>query len=161
MERDSINRFVKKVLALPYLPGEHIPDAFSNLKADATQQLSALMSYVDATWMQSTVWPPSSWSVFNCTTRTNNDVEGWHRRLIGRAGRGQVPLYCLVPLLESEAQLLPRQKKLVSEKKLTRYHRKRYRTMQGKLFKLWDDYTAGDLTTSQLLRECSQYSYVH
>ena len=157
--RDSIYKWTRKVLALPFLPAEHIPGAFTKLKeAASTPQNTALMDYVDSTWMKSTVWPPSSWSIFMCSTRTNNDVEGWHRRLNGKAGRGQLQLYLLVPLLHEEAQLVPLQMKLVSEKKLTRFHRKKYRTCQGKIFKLWGEYTEGTRSTTQLLRACSRFN---
>ena len=68
--------------------------------------------------------------------RTNNDVEGWHRRLNKRAVGGQVPLYVLVPLLHSEAKLVSIQMKLVSEGKLSRYHRRQYRTQQARPFNM-------------------------
>ena len=54
------------------------------------------------------------------TVRTNNDVEGWHRRLNNKATRGQLQLYVLIPMLFKEASLLPLQVKLVNEKKLQR-----------------------------------------
>ncbi|KAH3748838.1 hypothetical protein DPMN_183294 [Dreissena polymorpha] len=33
------------------------------------------------------------------TVRTNNDVEGWHRRINTRAGRADLGFYMLVPLI--------------------------------------------------------------
>ena len=35
------------------------------------------LDYVQRTWLDSTVWPPSAWSAFKQPARTNNDVEGW------------------------------------------------------------------------------------
>ena len=82
---------------------------------------------------------------------------------IGGSTAGQVgarcrSIYCLVPLLHSEAQLLQLQMKLVSEKKLKRYHRQRYHSMQGKIFKLWDEYAEGKRSSSQFLRACSNFT---
>ena len=35
-----------------------------------------VMQYIEDTWMTSTVWTAPTWSVFNQSIRTNNDVEG-------------------------------------------------------------------------------------
>ena len=45
--------------------------------------------------------------------------------------------------------------RLVSENKIRRCQRKKYRQMQGQLFALWDKYIAGDKSAKQLLRKCS------
>ncbi len=144
---------------LPYLPHEQIPATFRRLKEQASDpKLEALMEYMDSTWMSSSVWPVKSWSVFMLPTRTNNDVEGWHRRLNGRAGRGQLQLYVLLPLLFQEAKLVELQIKLVSENKYKRAQRKRYRQLTGKLFRLWDQYREGEKTVSELLRAITKFN---
>jgi hypothetical protein len=70
-------------MALPLLPAEHIKAAFEQLVLSAAHRplLLDLMCYVEDTWMNSTVWPIESWSVFRRTIRTNNDTEGWHTRM--------------------------------------------------------------------------------
>ena len=66
---------------------------------------------------------------------TKNDVEGWHLGLNRRAyGKSQIPLCLLINLLHKEAQLTSVQIRLVSEKKLKRIQRKKYRNLQSKLF---------------------------
>lgn len=121
MERDSVYKFVRKLIALPYLPHEHIEATFATLKEKACDNLQPLVEYIETQWISSSTFPPKNWSIFMCATRTNNDVEGWHRRLNGKAGRGQLRLYSLVPLLHREAEMIPLQMKLISEKKLKRY----------------------------------------
>ncbi len=163
MQRDATHEYVRKALALPYLPEEHIIPAFEKLQKKTTDPvLLQLMSYINSTWIRSTVWPPSCWTVYMSPIRTNNDVEGWHRRLNTKAARGQLQLYVLIPLLYAEAELLPLQIKLVGEKKLTRFRRRNYRTAQGRLFKLWDDYAASGKTknVSKMLKACSSFSSV-
>ena len=72
-------------------------------------------------WVQSTTWPTSCWSMYKQQIRTNSDVEGWHNGLNKRAsGRAQMPLNMLVHLLQKEACLVALQIRLVSERKLTR-----------------------------------------
>lgn len=112
---------VRQLLALPYLPASHIAQAFSYVRRHSDDaDLEPLFEYVRRTWIESEQWPPASWSVYRETVRTNNDVEGWHRRLNNKATRGQVQFYLLVPMLHREASLLPVQVKLVNEKKLER-----------------------------------------
>lgn len=52
-QKDSVHKFIRKLLALPFLPAEHIPAAFQKLQEKATQpQLQELTSYVDDTDVQ-------------------------------------------------------------------------------------------------------------
>ncbi|CAG2244808.1 unnamed protein product [Mytilus edulis] len=106
------------------------------------------------TWIKSTVWPVESWTVFSQPTRTNNDVEGWHRRINKKSSEEKKPFYLLLPKLKEEAELLPNQLKMVSECKLTRQQRSTSKFLQAKYFQLWDQYRDGDLTASQLVRMC-------
>ena len=106
-------------MALPFIPSEHIPPTFEDLARQAsTAPLQSLVQYVRNTWIDSTLWPPSSWSVFKQSVRTNNDVEGRHLRLNHAANRAQLPLYLLIQLLHHESRLVSLQARLVSEEKL-------------------------------------------
>ncbi|KAG0717810.1 hypothetical protein GWK47_053698 [Chionoecetes opilio] len=106
------------------------------------------------TWIDSSMWSPDTWSVFNMSVRTNNDVEGWHRRLNSRS-RANEHLYKLIELLYTEASLVPVQVQLVKERKLKRYQKKHFKNMQGRLFTLWDHYINKEIKASQLLAACS------
>lgn len=88
--------------------------------------------------------------------RTNNDVEGYHRRLNAAATRGSLPFYVLIELLGREAAMVELQAKLVSEDKLKRHQRKKYAHLQGRMFKYWNEYVEGSRSTSSLLRACSR-----
>ena len=56
------------------------------------------MGYVRATWIDSTLWPPMAWNVYDQPARTNNDVEGWQT-----AQRAGINIYLLFTLLYQEA----------------------------------------------------------
>ena len=74
-----------------------------------------------------------SWSVFMLPIRTNNDIEAWHHGLNSRANnRVHLPFYLLVELLHQEARLVSIQIRLVSDGKLSRIQRKKYRLLQFK-----------------------------
>ena len=102
--------------------------------------------------MDNANWTPENWSVFMQPVRTNNDVEGWHRRLNARAGRPKLQFYLLIELLYSEASFVTIQTRLLSTGKLRRYQRKSYKKMQGQIFQMWREYNEGNLSVSKLLK---------
>ncbi|XP_029974749.1 uncharacterized protein LOC115408246 isoform X2 [Salarias fasciatus] len=136
---------------------EHIPAAFAKLEEKARRNVALveLTAYVSDTWINNDVWAPSAWSVFMQSIRTNDDVEGWHHRLNFRARRGQVPFYLLVTLLHQEARLVANEVRLVSERKLKRHQMKKCRQVQALVFPMWEDYLAGNISPTQLLRACA------
>ena len=114
------------------------------------------VKYVSETWIQSTTWPASSWSVYMMAIRTNNDIEGWHNGLHRRAsGKWNMPFYLLIDLLHQEAWLTELRIRLVSEKKLKRIQRAKYRSLQAKIFELWDDFSNQRKNADQLLKQCA------
>ena len=121
-----------------------------------TMVVQHFVQYVRATWIDGRTWTPSSWTVFMQSVRTNNDVEGWHHGLHRRASsRCQLPLYLLIDLLHPEARLTSLNIRLVSEKKLRRVQRQKYRQLQAKIFSLWAEFNNGERSSRQLLRACS------
>ncbi|XP_071804818.1 uncharacterized protein [Asterias amurensis] len=146
----GVHTFIKKLMALPFLPSEHIPEAFKKL-----QEKTKAPDYIERTWMASNQWDPASWSAFMRSIRTNNDVEGWHHRINQKAGNHGVHFYKLIQLLHQESSLVTIQIRLVKESKLRRYQRQKYQRLQGRVFALWDQYESGRITTSSLLSACS------
>ena len=143
-------------MALPFLPHNHIEPVFERLASKAgTTILQQLVTYIRTTWIQSTQWTPTAWSIFKQSVRTNNDVEGWHFRLNHAAKKGQLGLYVLAALLHREARLVDIQVQLVSDKKVKKIQHRQYAVVQGRIFDLWDKYLAQDITPDQLLRSVS------
>ncbi len=145
----------QKFFEVPFLPAEHIPAAFARLQEKATtDQLRAVMTYVQTTWMTSTVWPVTSWTVFGRSIRTNNDVEGWHHRINRHAQKSNLSYYLLIELLYKEASRIPLQLKLIGEGKLRRQQKKRALRIQCQLYTLWEDYASNRISVSRLLKKC-------
>ena len=70
------------VLNLPFFPAELIPQTFKQY-ADLllplhNDKLHSLVAYIENTYINGSVYDPSSWSTVGMSVRTNNDVEGWH-----------------------------------------------------------------------------------
>ena len=80
--QDRMHSILRRLLALPLLPAEHIQPAFAAISsagvpdAAAVDQQYCKLSYVSATWLESTVWSADNLSVYGQIIHTNNDVEG-------------------------------------------------------------------------------------
>lgn len=144
-------------MALPLIPAEHIEPVFNKLKTKANSPaLIEMTEYLSSTWIKSTAWQPSHWSVFARSVRTNNDVEGWHQRLDSK-GKAKMNFYMLVDLLHQEAEMVVFTTKLVSEKKLARHQKKNVRELQGRLTEEWQKYRNGTHSAMGLLKACAGF----
>ena len=157
MQDAAVHMLCKQLLALPFIPAEHIRPVFEKLQERAvTPDLQELTDYISMTWMESTVWTPEAWSVFGQSVRTNNDVEGWHHRLNAKAKKGNLPFYMLLHLLHEEAKIININMHLITEHRLKRHQRSKYRQLQADIFEAWDDYAAGKLSVTGLLDKCGK-----
>ncbi|KAI8487933.1 hypothetical protein Bbelb_343810 [Branchiostoma belcheri] len=154
-EDEKIHRWVRRLLALPFIPAEAITPALEALEETARGALTELVGYVRSTWIESSVWSPRRWSVYRQSVRTNNDVEGWHTRLNLKAKKSALPLYLLIDLLHGEGRLVRVQACQVCEGQLRRYQRATYKNLQGRLFEAWRKFEVGDKTAKDLLVTCA------
>ncbi|XP_065935337.1 uncharacterized protein [Magallana gigas] len=151
-KKNSVYKFVRQLLALPFPPPEHIEENFLLLDGRAPEVLAPVVDYVYRTWIRSSVFKIHHWSVFMTSIWTNNDVEGWHNRLnTSVATRGSVPFYHLLLVLHREATSITVQMKMVSEGKMQRFQRKRTLKVECRVLKLWNDYSERSISTSELL----------
>ena len=152
-QKGITHRFIRKVLALPFLPEEQITETFNTLKDTVdTEKITKLMEYINNTWINGSTWKPASWTVYRQSVRTSNDLEGWHHRINRKAQKPNLQMYILIVLLHKEARLLPTQLKMVTEVKLRRYQRKKPKELQHRIFALW--YSEEEITVNQLLKKC-------
>jgi hypothetical protein len=150
-------RYLRQLMSLPFLPARTIQSMYEQLRPQASSlPLQKFVDYVGNTWVYSETYAPTNWSVYGKSIRTNNDVKGWHNGLNRRAnGEIQLPFYRLVELLHREAKLASLQIRLVSMQKLKRLQRKKYRLLQAKIFAVWENYSSGEKSASQLLNAIS------
>jgi len=150
--------YIRKLMALPFVPYHEVQRIFNRLKLEAkTGPLQDLVGYIKtSSWVESSVHPPKERSVYGQPIRTNNDLEGWHHALNRRArGRCHLPLYEMISLLYGEARMCQLNIRLVSNGKLKRIQRKKYRNMQAKIFDMWSKYESREKNAFQLLKSCS------
>ena len=151
--------YCKKLLALSYIPWETITDTFNRLELEATTDgQHRLCEYIKRTWINSSVWPPASWSCFYRVIRTNNDVEGWHRRLNAKASStGNLNLYLMLDLLSKESRLVTLNCQLLKESRMLRRHRKDEKSTNARLYKIWDRIVTKEISSYQAIRAASHF----
>lgn len=156
-------KFLRQLLALPYVPHEHIESLFLRCyrKAAGSQPLLNILEYINITWIKSEIWPPKAWCVFGRSIRTNNDVEGWHYRFNLKARKGQLNFYSLVALLHNEARLVTLQVQLLNDGKVLRHQKARYAKQHGKLVDLWEEFAHGRRSAKSLLKAVSYFIAVN
>ena len=107
--------FCRKLMALPFLPHENINGAFQKLRNlyDGYEGLTRLCSYINRQWMTNQLFTPPRWSIFMQPMQTNNDVEGWLKRMNSATCKPMVPMYLLIQFLQTEAKFVKHQVQMI------------------------------------------------
>ena len=152
-----VNEYITRLMALPFLPTEHVMPAFDCIKQQATTEpLQAVCDYIQSTRMESYTWSVDEWNCFMQPIRTNNDCEGWHRSLNEGKSGALPPPFCLAIIkLHEMTEFTNLYTRLVSSGKMVRRQRRMYRSVQGKIFSRWEKYENRDITTDHLLSAIS------
>ncbi|XP_068219805.1 uncharacterized protein [Palaemon carinicauda] len=147
---------ISKLVALPFLPSEHIESAYSTLcgMVKNHRKFEPLLEFIGNTWISSSLWPVSSWTNFMRPVRTSKDVEGWCHRLNLQLNEVNPIFYNIVWLLLKESESIPLDAKCVTEDKLKKHHKKEVTGIRGQIFNLWDTYQNGDMSSSIFLKKC-------
>ena len=94
----------------------------------------------------------TQWSVYGRPIRTNNDLEGWHKRLNNMAHhQHKLNLYLLLQILHKEAHNIRLQAILISNGTVIRYQCTKYKKTQA-IIKAWKQLQ----DAKQLLKICSR-----
>ena len=76
-QHQTMYKYVKQLMALPFLPPGHINAVFTTLKKRANSPgLQQLTNYIQRQWFENAVFSVPSWCVYQQLIRANNDVEG-------------------------------------------------------------------------------------
>ena len=146
------------------LPHRKMVDSFKCLLTAAESpdyhgKLSQLLTYVNNTWFNNVVWSSKDICSYQRLVRTNNDCEGYHRRLKERCGT-YPPIYKLVENLYKEAILVDYTCRLISTQAATTTRRKKAVEKQAHLQALWDELATEDLSNEDFLLRASVYAAI-
>lgn len=146
----NIYQTVRSILALPFLPIANVQGGFDTIRANAVDndKLDLLFNYIKRNWIDSSTFPPSTWNVYRKETRSNNDCEGWHRRICC-ATETAPPMFCLISILFSDSEKLPLQNQMVEDGSLQRVQRRDVRDRKRQYEDLWGQFEEGHLTDIQ------------
>ncbi|XP_065939344.1 uncharacterized protein [Magallana gigas] len=151
MNYQGVHSFIKQLLALPFLPWNHVEDVFRVMEERAPANLQPLTQYVRDQWIQNPVFPIRSWSVYQFAIRTNNDVEGWHHKMNSKTRGISLSFYQLVPLLQREADIV---KTRIAASDLERDVRRTSHLTQQKITAAADRYMAQEISSGAYLTIC-------
>ena len=112
--------------------------------------LAQLCDYFERTWLKYTIWQVDNISVFMQPIRTNNDIEGYHRRLNSKARRGKLQFYLLTKLLRKEVDLVDVTASLVSQGRVLRLQRKNSLSAQARVIFEWERFLMNETTIDSL-----------
>jgi len=145
------------MLALPFVPADQTEaEVFRQLIAQATNPaLMQVNDYVHTIWITSGLWPPTSWSCYKRSIRTNNDVEAWHARLSHRTGAGNLGVYQLSERIYDESKLVALTMKCMSERAVVRYQKASTVRVNAAVDKYYAEYDAGTRSAVKLLSACA------
>lgn len=110
---------IKMMIALSYVPAEHVLAAFDALTTSIyyetnSEQLQNFVEYIESTWIGVRIrrrhrapwFPIELWNcysaVVNNEPRTNNAVEGWHHAFNGRVERSHATIGKFINTLKEE-----------------------------------------------------------
>ncbi|XP_033731760.1 uncharacterized protein LOC117321452 [Pecten maximus] len=151
-ERGATHNLIRMVLALPFLPPHQIRPTFDAFRgrcpAEPGHPLSQFVEYMRSQWIDSATFPPTTWSAFESSVRTNNAVEGLHKRL-NRKTDNHPDMYVLIPLLQKEAAAVEAQ--IVSED-IECDNRRAYTAIEKKLSDATEKYINNTLSTTGFLK---------
>ena len=112
------------------------------------------LPYVRRNWIDSELWPPSTWSVYIQPIKTNNDVEGWHNRLKGKAGHSKLNLYQLLQLLRNEATLGDVCTRMMMEGGTAWVLCNKYKKVNTFITECWEEHIVRTRSAASLLCTC-------
>ena len=158
IEDNGMHKYIRKLLALPLLPGKEISTQFQRLKLQATTEtLQELIKYIEDTWITNIAYPIRDWSAYRQPIRTMNDIGSWLKLLSNETSRkGQVPFYTLVQSLHQVAQLSVQNVQLVSNEKLIRIQQQDCHHLQSQISQYWTEFRKRKITATKLLKVCSK-----
>ena len=134
--------------------------AFHNIFEDVRSsspdaKILKFVDYVQKTWFSSSVWKPQDICAYQRLVRTNNDLEGYHRRLNERINKDHPAVYTLIQVLHKEAQLVELTAKLVSSSSVRMQRQRKTQDRQAKLQDLWSKYDSGTMSMEDFLTEAA------
>ena len=145
------------ILGLAFLPLEDVPADLEKLRGVVDERLDDVIDHVEKNYVLGRIrgrgrtaprYPPRVWNCHIRTLqglpRTNNSVEGWHRRLKTVIGKEHPSLYVLLSALMEEENYAEAVRTTVENGSSPKPKKKRYQDSDRRLHRLVLRYVEGD-----------------
>ena len=145
------------ILGLAFLPLEDVPAGLEKLRGVVDERLDDVIDHVEKNYVLGRIrgrgrtaprYPPRVWNCHIRTLqglpRTNNSVEGWHRRLKTVIGKEHPSLYVLLSALMEEEKYAEAVRTTVENGSSPKPKKKRYQDSDRRLHRLVVRYVEGD-----------------
>ena len=155
-----MRQLIKMLFGLPFLPPREMVEEFAELRGDFEKRGESMISlykYVFDNWLDHSVWKPRNICAFRRVVRTNNDAEGYHRRLNIRLGE-KPPIYRLIQFLYRESILVDITCTLITCKTINMQRRKQTREGNAHILDLWSKFEDGLINAKELLLESTRFT---
>ena len=145
---------LRKIMALCYIPNQHIRHQFQNLKEKCTTlAMAQFATYFEQTWL--TLWLPEDWCVFGCPIRTNNTLEGLNNKFNSTC-KHNIPFYELINKIHKECTAVSFDIGFVYQNILSKRSNPAYAGINQQLFTWWSYTEQGNMSSSDLLIKCAR-----
>ncbi|XP_064094097.1 uncharacterized protein LOC135206659 isoform X2 [Macrobrachium nipponense] len=153
----ELNDHIHKLLKLPFLPTREIRLAFQLLREDFLRypEFRLLIEYIEASWLNNSVWRIANWSVFGNPFRTKSDVVSWHYSIPLRRNH-YISISDLVHELYMLSCSLSSVQRPVHQRSVKQFYKGNMNSVQGKMFLLWDKESV--MPHLEFLASCCQFS---
>ena len=160
---------VHMILQLPFLHPSAIPTAVKAMMKSASSKeidehtrikLFKLFNYLKSTWGVDGgkgMWVIGDWCVYRRIVRTNNDIEGNHFAMRGRAGRRKMKFYALAGFIEKEIKLARGRVREVRAGKNVKKEKSRTKRKNQQLLVLWDRLDTHSITPFKFLEQMARF----
>jgi hypothetical protein len=145
----GIKQQVRQLMALPFLPAAVIRSTFNLLQSTSDVRLAQLFQYFDQQWLVSL--PVTLWCVADIDVRTNNALEGWHRRLNGLLGRHHPNVWACITLLQEEQAASDVTIQQILAGRVVNRRRVAYRECDQRISRLRERYQRGTVTATEFI----------
>ena len=126
---------LRKIMALCYIPKEHILPLFNKLKEKCTSPtMTRFATYFEDTWIKS--WSIADWCVFLCSICINNTLEGLNNKFNSSCSHN-MPFYQLVSKIHADSTFVAFDVNFVYLNLLTQRADPTYAGINQKLFLWW------------------------
>ena len=99
-EDEDLRIQIRELMSLGFVPIVYVREVFDILRRRSLPQLAELLLYFERQWLLQT--PATMWNVYGVSRRTNNDLEGWHRRFNGTVSKHHPNIFALIEAIMRE-----------------------------------------------------------